>query len=172
MPQTTPEAKVLMAVLTPQSTWDSVLCAAIEKAFGSIEYRGPLIPFQDDAYYAAELGSPLWRGWLSFRGLAAPETLASLKRTARDLEDQLRIEERRTCNLDVGYMDADKLVLGSFKRGPFKLYLGGDVWADMILGYSRGVFTPTPWAFPDFRDGRYDKCLGIIRDKLKAEMRR
>jgi hypothetical protein len=40
------------------------------------------------------------------------------------------------------------------------------------LGYSQGRFTPLAGAFPDFRDGRYDKSLRVIRDKLKAAMRR
>jgi hypothetical protein len=118
------------------------------------------------------MGGPLWRGWISFRGLANPADLPAWKHEARSLEEFWSREGRRTRNLDIGYMDADKLVLASFKRGPFKLYLDRGVWADMTLGYSQGVFTPLPWTFPDFRDGRYDKSLGVIRDKLKAEMRR
>jgi hypothetical protein len=41
----------------------------------------------------------------------------------------------------------------------------------MLLGYAKGDFRPTQWAFADFRDGRYNKALGVIREKLKAEMR-
>lgn len=164
--------KRVMAVISPRPEWDDALCRALETRFAPLDYRGPLLPFEDQGYYAPEMGAPLWRGWLSFRGLADAAELAVWKRAARALEDELRNGEGRTWNLDVGYLDPDKLVLASFKRGPFKLYLGGDVWADMILGYSRGRFTPMPWAFPDFRDGRYDKSLRVIRDKLKAEMRR
>jgi hypothetical protein len=167
-----PECKCVLAVLTRESTWDATLCDALETRFGEIDYRGPFLPFTGDTYYKAEMGGPLWRGWLSFRGLSDPTALAEWKHATRAIENTRRLQDMRTCNLDVGYMDADKLVLASFKRGPCKLYFGDDVWADMILGYSGGAFMPTPWAFPDFRDGRYDKSLGVIRDKLKAEMRR
>lgn len=166
-----PVCKRVLAVLSRAPVWDEALIAAVTGAFGAVDHRGPLLPFED-AYYAAEMGGPLWRGWVSCRGLLDPARLPEWKHAARALEDEFRRDGNRIHNLDVGYLDADKLVLASFKRGPCKLYLGRDVWADMILGYSRGAFTPTPWAFPDFRDGRYDKTLGIIRDKLKAEMRR
>ena len=36
-------------------------------------------------------------------------------------------------NIDIGYMDLDKVVLPSYKRGPFKLYAGNGVWLDMLL---------------------------------------
>lgn len=161
-----------MAVLIAAPAWEAALVAALEESFGAVDYRGPLIPFTGTDYYAEEMGASMWRGWLSFRGLADPVELPAWKNEARSLEASRSRDGRRTCNLDIGYLDPDKLVLASFKPGPFKLYLGGGVWGDMILGYSGGAFTPLPGAFPDFRDGRYDKPLGIIRDKLKAEMRR
>ncbi len=167
-----PVCKRVLAVLTSAPVWDEALCAALSRAYAPLDYRGPLVPFEDDGYYAPEMGAPLRRGWVSFRGLADPSDLAAWKHAARTVEDAFRRDGKRVHNLDVGYLDADKLVLASFKRGPCKLYFGDDVWADMILGYSRGAFAPTPWAFHDFRDGRYDKTLGVIRDKLKAEMRR
>jgi hypothetical protein len=170
--------KRVMAVLAPRPEWDERLCDALESAFGAIDYRGAFTAFEGAAYYAPEMGAPLSRGWLSFRGLADPAGLADWKHAARALEDAQRCGPEgarpggRVWNLDVGYLDTDKLVLASFKQGPFKLYLGRGVWADAILGYSRGLFSPLPGAFPDFRDGRYDKSLGIIRDKLKADLRR
>ncbi len=158
-------------MLSPAPEWPRALLAALEGDFAPIDYRGPFTLFEEGGYYAAEMGSPLWRGWLSFRGAASPEFLPDWARRMRALEEALARDGRRTFNLDPGYMDADKVVLASRKRGAFKIFLGEGVWADMLLGYSRGAFAPTPWAFPDFRDGRYDKGLAVIREKMKAEMR-
>lgn len=170
--------KRVMAVLSPRPQWDEDLCVVLKERFGPVDYRSAFLPFEGASYYDAEMGAPLWRGWLSFRGLADPADLPIWKHEARAVEDSRRHGPGapraggRVWNLDIGYLDADKLVLASFKQGPFKLYLGRAVWADPLLGYSRGAFIPLPGAFPDFRDGRYDKVLGIIRDRLMAERRR
>jgi hypothetical protein len=167
-----PVCKKVLALLVAEPLWDAETCAALEKTFGAIDYRGAFHPFEDGGYYAAEMGSPLHRGFLSFRGLADPGELAGWKHATRALEEAWKADGKRTRNLDVGYLDADKLVLASFKAGPRKIYLGKGVWADMVLGYSKGGFAPMPWTFPDFRSGCYHQNLGVIREKLKAEMRR
>jgi hypothetical protein len=166
-----PECKRVLAVLTALPEWLPERVRILEASFGPVDYRSAFVPFSDDAYYAAEMGGPLWRGWLSFRGSVSPRDLPAWKRRARELEAQWAVAGRRSWNLDIGYLDSDKLVLASFKRGPLKLYLDQGVWADVILGYSQGAFQPAPRTFPDFRDGRYDKYLKVIREKMKAEMR-
>ena len=61
----------------------------------------------------------------------------------------------------------DKVVLPSYKRGPFKLYAGKGVWLDMLLTYAKGVFHPTAWAFDDFMRNPYQHDLQLIREKFK-----
>jgi hypothetical protein len=161
-----------LAVLSASPEWPSSLLEALTEGYGPVDYRSPFLPFPEGHYYADEMGFPLWRGWLSFRGLASPAFLPEWTRRFRALESALALDGKRTFNLDPGYMDADKVVLASRKRGPFKIYLEDGVWADMVLGYSRGAFEPVPWTFPDFRDGRYDRSLAVIREKMKAEMHR
>lgn len=159
-----------MAVLGPAPRPPEEVYQALEEAFGAIDYRGEPVPFETTDYYAAEFGADLRRGWISFRGLGSPEMLALLKVRAAGLERRWALEGRRTWNFDLGYMDPDKVVLGSFKRGPCKLYLGNGVYADLLLRYAKGRFEPTPWAFADFKDDRYGKGLLVIREKLKAEL--
>ena len=167
-----PASKKVLALLTPEPVWEPTLCEHLENTFGSIDYRGPFFPFDDGGYYAPEMGSPLYRGMVSFRGLADSSELPRWKIAAQVLEATWSRDGKRTRNLDIGYLDPDKLVLASFKQGPRKIYMGEGVWADMVLGYSNGGFVPAPWTFPDFRSGRYNSSLGVIREKLKAEMRR
>jgi hypothetical protein len=170
-----PECKRVLAVLTALPEWVPDRVRMLETTFGPVDYRSDFVPFSGDTYYAAEMGGPLWRGWLSFRGSVSPRDLPSWKQRTRDLEQLWAVDGRRSWNLDIGYLDSDKLVLASYKRGPLKLYLDQGVWADVILGYSHGAFVPAArtlsGTFPDFRDGRYDKVLKVIREKMKAEMR-
>jgi len=167
-----PRCKWVMAVLGPSPRPPEAVFRGLEEAFGAIDYRGEFLPFDATDYYAAEFGPALCRGWVSFRGLGDPAELVSWKRRAAERERLWSGEGRRTWNLDPGYLDADKLVLASCKRGPCKIYLGDGVYADLLLRYSKGRFEAMPWAFADFKDGRYGKALLVIREKLKAELRK
>ena len=60
-----------------------------------------------------------------------------------------------------------KVVLPSYKRGPFKLYAGNGVWLDMLLTYAKGQFHPTAWAFEDFKRNPYQHDLQLIRERYK-----
>ncbi len=167
-----PLCKWLIAVLGPEPRPPESLWQDLAQAFGPIEYRGTSRLFETTDYYREEFGTPLYRCLAAFRGLFGPETLPERKLDAARLEAHWSREGKRRFNLDIGYMDPDKVVLASFKSGPTKLYLGHGVYADLLLKYSGGRFEPMPWAFPDFQDGRYEKSLRVIRDKLKAELRK
>ena len=175
LPSSSPEpppCKRIAALLGPASRPPEEVYRGLEDAFGPIDFKGEFQPFDTTDYYAAEFGRDLWRGFVSFRGLSEPDSLPGLKLRAAGLEALWSREGRRSWNVDVGYMDADKVVLASFKRGPCKLYVGHGVYADLLLKYAKGRFEPMPWAFADFKDGRYSRSLLAIREKLKAEMHR
>jgi hypothetical protein len=140
--------------------------------FGALDFKGAFTRFDATGYYRDEFGEDLHRGFVSFGGLFDPGDLPVFKREAAALEAAWSRDGRRSCNLDAGYLDPDKLVLASYKRGPGKLYLRDGVYADMQLKYAKGRFEPLPWAFPDFRDERYNKGLLAIREKLKSELRK
>ncbi|MDB5107032.1 MAG: GTP-binding protein [Fibrobacteres bacterium] len=164
--------KRVMAVLAPYPQPSEALWPGLESVFGPIDFKGPFLPFDTTDYYRDEFGPGLHRGFISFRGLASPEGLPGLKHDAARLEAAMAKEGKRFYNLDIGYMDSDKLVLASFKRGPCKLYLTHGVYADLLIKYAKGRFEPFPWAFADFQDGRYQKSLLTIREKLKSELRK
>ncbi len=165
-------SKRVLAVLATGPRPAEALWPELEKAFGPIDFKGDFALFAHTDYYREEFGDGLVRGFVSFRGLFDPADLTAFKRSTAGLEAAWSKGGKRSCNLDAGYLDADKLVLASFKRGPAKLYLGDGVYADLLLKYAKGHFDPLPWAFPDFQDGRYLKSLLAIREKLKSELRK
>lgn len=165
------KAQLLAFVLAPGGEWAPDLVAELEACFGQVLHLGKLFPFDGTGYYGREMGGGLFRGLVSFAALVEPEKIALEKARSNSLEAKLSKAGRRKVNVDVGYMDLDKVVLPSFKRGPFKLYAGGGVWLDMQLTYAKGRFHPTAWAFPDFKAGLYGRDLLLVREKFKKKLR-
>jgi hypothetical protein len=135
----------------------------MEEYWGNVDFVGPDHVFNITEYYEPEMGANLNRRLISFLRLFPPGQLSSAKRISNDIEDMLATENKRAVNLDVGYLDHNKIVLASFKGAGQKIYLGDCVWADFIARYRSGRYQPFDWTFPDFKDGRYDLELSKIR---------
>ena len=156
----------------------------MESAWGEIDYSGRERHFDLTDYYEPEMGKNLRRRLLAFRELFSPERLGEAKHITNDIEDKLRTgmgfkspaeyksaeENGRLVNLDVGYLDLNKIVLASFKGAGQKIYLGGGAWADMTARYRGRRYQPFEWTFPDFRDGRYDVELKAMREILRKQL--
>ena len=143
----------------------------MESAWGEMDYAGADHPFDLTDYYESEMGKNLRRRLISFRELFPPDRISEAKHISNEIEHKSAGENGRFVNLDVGYLDLNKVVLASFKGAGQKIYLGGGVWADMIARYRGGRYQPFEWTFPDFRDGRYDAELKTIREILRGQLR-
>lgn len=165
--------QLIAFVLQKGAEWDAALLQKLEETWGPIRYKGKLFAFDKTDYYEPEMGAGLYRGVLSFEKCIPAETIALEK--ARSNEFELAFanagSEHRCVNIDIGYMDLDKVVLPSYKRGPFKLYAGEGVWLDMLLTYAKGEFHPTAWAFDDFKRNPYQHDLQLIRERWRKSVR-
>lgn len=164
------QAQLIAFVLQKGSEWNPAVIELLEKTWGPIRHKGKLFSFDQTNYYTPEMGDGLYRGVVSFEKCISPETIAEEKERSNALELTTANSENPDCrhvNIDIGYMDLDKVVLPSYKRGPFKLYAGKGVWLDMLLTYAKGVFHPTAWAFEDFKRNPYQHDLQLIREKYK-----
>ncbi|MCL2100171.1 MAG: DUF4416 family protein [Fibromonadales bacterium] len=164
-------SKLIAFIIAPQSSLKKAWISALADKFGGLEHEGEFFPFCKTDYYKAEMGENLHRGVVSFEGLIEAENIGLHKNKAIELENILLNETGgRILNIDIGYMDSDKIVLPSTKRGPFKLYAGSGIWLDMILTYAKGDFKPTDWAFADFKENPYKRDLLLIREKYKRAL--
>ena len=134
----------------------------MESSWSAIDYIGPDRPFDLTDYYEKEMGSDLRRRLISFHELFPPDRIGEAKHVANNIEYELA-DGGRAVNIDVGYLDHNKIVLASFKGAGQKIYLGGGAWADLVARYRSGRYQPFEWTFPDFKDGRYDVELKEIR---------
>lgn len=167
-------AQLIAFVLQKGSEWDPAVVQLLESTWGPLRYKGKLFAFDQTPYYVPEMGEGLYRGVVSFEKCIPPETIAQEKARSNALElttANSDTPDNRHVNIDIGYMDLDKVVLPSYKRGPFKLYAGDGVWLDMLLTYSKGLFHPTAWAFEDFKRNPYQHDLQLIRERWRKSLR-
>jgi len=141
----------------------------LEKRFGKIDFISSPFDFTISDYYIPEMGSPIFRKFVSFEELIHPKDIANIKIDANKIEDHLASKGQRRVNLDPGYMDFDKVVLASAKYNGNKIYLDHGIWADMTLHYEKGKYNPYPWSFPDFKQGLYNNVFLEIRTRFKKQ---
>jgi hypothetical protein len=118
------------------------------------------------------MGARLLRRLVAFQHLLPLEAFVETKLICNKIENKLAGPTGRRANLDVGYLDHNKLVLASAKAAGQKIYLGLGIYGDLVGRYADGRYQPFDWTFPDFKDGRYDTELATLRrvylDQLRA----
>ena len=160
--------KLVVAVLAGAVDPRDVL-TALSESFGASDHVGGLIPFDFTRYYEKEMGSPLYRVFLSFERLVDPGTLADIKHATNRIEDRFRREGRRTANLDPGLLSLSSFVLATTKQSAHRVALHSGIYAEVTLLYQRGSFRPLDWTYPDYRSAAYIEELVAIRALFKAQ---
>jgi hypothetical protein len=164
-----PRVKLFIAVLASPTIDKEYVSTLLAEVFGSTDYQGASHAFDVTTYYEAEMGADLSRYILAFRGPHYADILVGAKLACIELEKGSAVDGRRTINLDVGYLDHNKIVLASTKEAGQKLYVDSGIYADFVARYGRGKYTPFEWSFPDFKDGRYDAEFATLRQMFLKE---
>jgi hypothetical protein len=170
-PQPVDPVKLFVAVLWCDEAALEEALAALREHWGRIDSAGPDQPFDVTDYYEPEMGRGLQRRLVTFAELVPPENIRQAKLICNEVEDRLAGPQGRRVNLDVGYLDHNKIVLASVKYAGQKIHLGDGIYADLVARYKGGRYQPFEWTFPDFRDGRYDDQLAQIRRTYLSQLR-
>ena len=164
-------AKALIGVLFQKDEIYQQFLRHLETIEVEIELESEIYKFDSTDYYQEEMGSGLYRIFLSLKGLYPVEQSVSLKNETNSWENEWKEAGKRILNLDPGYLDLHKVVLLSGKEGPQKIYLGGGIWADLNLIRKAGRFEALPWTFPDLRESRYHSFFERVRENLKLDLK-
>ena len=163
--------KALIGVLFQKDDIYQQFLRHLETLEVEIELESEIYKFDSTDYYQEEMGSGLFRIFLSLKGLYPVEQSVSLKNETNSWENEWKEAGKRTLNLDPGYLDLHKVVLLSGKEGPKKIYLGGGIWADLNLIRKAGRFEALPWTFPDLRESRYHPFFERVRENFKLDLK-
>ena len=156
---------------------DRRLLPEIEKrlvqAFGSIDHRSVMLPFDGTDYYSDEMGKTIDRMFFSFENLIEAGELPDAKRHAQALEQEYRDASTggHRVNIDPGYLEQVKVVLASTKNFYHRIYLGQGVFGETTMHYRGKCYQFFPWTYPDYKSKDYLdfflKVRGLYRLQLK-----
>jgi hypothetical protein len=143
---------------------------ALSHIYGPVDFESDPLPFDHTEYYAPEFGPGLQRRIVAFEQLICPSDLPAVKHQTNELERALAAGERRSANIDPGYVSLGKLVLASSKDHAHRLYLGHGIYGEVTLTFQRGRFRPWPWTYPDYGSESYCSIFGEVRERYKAQL--
>lgn len=135
----------------------------LAKKYSAIDFESEKIDFTFTDYYNSEMGTPLFRKFISFRRLQKPESLINIKLFCVKLENKFAPGKKRTINIDPGYLTEAKLVLTTTKDFSHRIYLNKGVFAEVTLSYCKAGFKHYSNTFPDYRTDLYKNIFSQIR---------
>lgn len=147
--------------------------ARLTEQYGPIQMESAVYPFDMTDYYTPEMGPGLLKHFICFRNPIEQDGLAEVKLFANGLESEFAIDcdgsHARRINIDPGYVTLAKLVLASTKDYSHRIYIGGGIYAESTLRYSKATFHPTDTTFPDYCTPLAIAFFNEVRDYVKRE---
>jgi len=162
----------LFTALTYRAGFDlPALNHRLEEKFKTIESVSDPYDFSAFTdYYQAEFGLDLKKHFLVFTALIDPSHLPAIKVWTNGIEEKYMINNKRSVNIDPGYITQAKLVLATTKNYSHRIYLGKGIYGDVHLHYQRGEYHPNPWTYPDYADARNIMFFKQIRDDYLKQL--
>jgi hypothetical protein len=166
-----PPVKPICGILYDAESLLPDVFAALEDAFGPMDFQSEALAFNHTDYYRTEMGDSLTRRFVAFETLMSPEWLPEAKHRTNALERRfLNASGGRRVNLDIGYIAPAKLVLATTKDHGHRIYLANGIFAELEYWYQRGAFTPLAWTFPDYRQEAYRTIFTRIRERYLKQL--
>jgi hypothetical protein len=157
---------VLFAPTLELPTVDSHLISQ----FGPIDLKSPVFDFTYTEYYNTEMGLDLKKQFYSFEKLIMPDELSDIKKQSRDIELKFSKDDKRSVNLDPGYLEESKFVLASTKNFSHRIYLRDNIWAEVTMRFAHGQFIKHDWTYPDWSSELGIEFLKKAREIYRGQL--
>jgi len=144
----------------------------LEKKFGKVERESGIFDFSCTDYYEDEFGQNLKRKLLSFTRLISLRKSYRIKLYTNRIEKKLSSGNKRTVNIDPGYITLSNLVLFTTKGRSHRIYIDEGIYGDLELCFVKKSFRPLEWTYPDYRKDEYIKFFNIVREGYTVAIKR
>jgi len=143
----------------------------LEKIFSFVDLESGEFNFDFTTYYNREMGSPLFRRFISFEKLISPEQLPDIKILTNRIEIETSIDGNRVVNLDPGYLSDANVIIATTKNYYHRVPLSKGIYAHMEYVIKRKKLVPLEWTYPDFKTPRYmdffERLIPVYKQNLK-----
>lgn len=155
---------------TDENVMQHALDTCIEK-FGTIDYQfGPIKVSVYTDYYDKEMGEGIYKKYMTFEKLIRREEISTIKTFTNSIEKSLLEKDKRTVNLDPGYLTNDKLILATTKDFYHRIYIKKGIYAEVTLHLRKGQYRFFSWTYPDYKEKEVQEFLMKARDILVKEI--
>lgn len=165
--------KLFTGILSPEPALFDECGALLCAEFGPLDFESDLMPWDGTDYYREEMGPGIYRKFVFFKELIDPERLPAVKLFTSRIEERFSEKtpsaSRRRVNIDPGYVTEAKVVLATTKDFSHRVYIGGNLYAEVTLWYSSKSksFTYFDHTYFDYRTEAYRNIFNTARDMLR-----
>ncbi|HDS09658.1 MAG TPA: DUF4416 family protein [Firmicutes bacterium] len=143
----------------------------LSNRFGEIDSEFGPVPFQWTDYYIEEMGKNLFKSFVSFKALQPKDSAPDFKIITNEIELRFMNAEKRTVNLDPGYIEMSKLILMTTKNFSHRIFIGKDIYAEITLILRNGRWDCLDWTYPDFKSSDYLHYFKKLREIYRSQMK-
>lgn len=128
----------------------------LTRRFSPVDLESASFSFDKTTYYDGEMGSPLYKRFVSFQALIHPESLPDIKLLTNQLENELALDGKRVINIDPGFLSDANVILATTKNHYHRVPLAKGIYAHIeYVIKKKNTLTTLEWTYPDFRTPRY-----------------
>ena len=127
----------------------------LRKSFSPLDLESEIFAFDFTTYYHQEMGTPLFRRFVSFSELIQPDQLPDIKLLTNRMERESALEGKRAINLDPGYLSDANVVIATTKNYYHRVPLQKGIYAHMEYVIKGKKIHTLEWTYPDFRSAGY-----------------
>lgn len=154
--------KLLIAVMYADKEALGKAVIELKNLFGDIDDESSEYDFNFTAYYEKEMGAGLKKIFISFKKIINNKELSEIRSITGKIEDRFRVNNKRTINIDPGYISEEGVFMASLKQKPFKEDIGNNVFLHKVLGFDNGRVVEFSHTFADYKlKGNQDFLLKV-----------
>ncbi len=166
-------AKLFMSIIALQEEFFEEGMESLQGVFGKVDVLSKRFPFDQTDYYREEMGSPLFRRFITFEKLISMPALPEIKRATNDLEERYSTPDgKRRINIDPGYLCLAHVVLATTKGYTHRPYLRDGIYADLTLIFRDKSFRPLEWTYPDYRQEEILLLFNQFRERYLEDLQK